>query len=278
MKCEELYIPALNECQDPAARLPIYCSKAWRRSDTLLVIVPSSRTQPGIWSRSLCIDEGLKVGSVIPYIEKALSLNYGVVVSNPNSNFYKRQNADGSLTKIPITQNDTPEAHILYLWDKLIAPSACENIIIVAYGYGGVVVKNLLRLRPESIKRIKAVGFLESVHTLLTDLSLDEADSSELRKFLERNCINWKISSNPIGYRLEDEEEKLGCICLSCGPDMSVIPNQAHVTVLSLNYIFQFFDVVINKKHDAVYYSDSILPVIDSISIIYFRCSSPKMR
>lgn len=121
------------------------------------------------------------------------------------------------------------------------------------------------------MNRIKCVAFLESVHTLLTELSLEEADSSQLRKYLETYCINWKISNNALGYRLEEEEEKLGCVCLSAGPDMSTIPNQAHITILALNVIFQFIDVIVNKGHDALYYADSILPVIDSIYYIYIK-------
>lgn len=118
------------------------------------------------------------------------------------------------------------------------------------------------------MNRIKCVAFLESVHTLLTELSLDEADSSQLRKYLETYCINWKISNYALGYRLEEEEEKLGCVCLSAGSDMSTIPNQAHITILALNVVFQFIDVIVNKGHDALYYADSILPVIDSIYIL----------
>lgn len=84
-----MYIPGLTECQDPSARLPVYCSTGWRRCDTLVIIVPGTRTQPGIWSRSLCIDEGLQMGSMLPYVKETLSHKYGIVISNPNSNFYK---------------------------------------------------------------------------------------------------------------------------------------------------------------------------------------------
>lgn len=262
--CKEVVIPENSEQQYPNAKLSVYCSKNYENCETLLIIIPGTRTQAGIWSRSLCIDEGLNIGSVIPYVEKAIDSGYGVIVTNPNANFVKTLNSDGNTIKIPIKHNETPESHLIYVYDKIITKSSCKNIVCVAYAYGGVIVKNLLRIRPECMNKIKSIAFLESQHILTAELSLDEADSKQVCTFLEDKCINWKISPYRSGFRLEDEESRTGCICLSAGPDPTTTPNIAHITVLSINVVFQFFNGVINSQYrDALFYADSLVPCID---------------
>lgn len=124
--------------------------------------------------------------------------------------------------------------------------------------------------------RIKCVAFLESQHTLIAELSLEEADPPEVREFLEDKCINWKISPYRSGFRLEDEESRTGCICLSAGPDPTHTPNVAHITILSINVLFQFFEGVLHRGFTALYYADTLLPDINGINIIYIRCNNTK--
>lgn len=210
----------------------------------------------------------MNIGSVVPYVEKAIDAGYGVIVTNPNANFVKTINADGNTMKIPIKFNETPENHLMYVYDKIITKSTCKNIVCVAYAYGGVIIKNLLRLRPECMNKIKSIAFLESQHTLTAELSLDEADSKQVCSFLEDKCINWKISPYRSGFRLEDEESRSGCICLSAGPDPTTTPNVAHITVLSINVVFQFFNGIINNQYkDALFYADSLIPCIDECPV-----------
>jgi len=42
--------------------------------------------RPGLWSRSLALSHGLKHGSMLPAVERALAEGYGVIVLNANSN------------------------------------------------------------------------------------------------------------------------------------------------------------------------------------------------
>lgn len=140
---EELIIPKEDEITNKKARLSIYVSRNYCECENLLIIIPGTRTQAGIWSRSLCIDEGLNIGSMIPYVEKALQYGYGIIISNPNSNFIKEVK-DGMQIKVPIQYNESPQNHIVYLYDKYIRNVKSENILCVAYAYGGVILKNLI--------------------------------------------------------------------------------------------------------------------------------------
>ena len=120
-------------------------------SQTLLVIIPSSGTYPGIWSRSLCIDEGLLKGSMLPFFHKAMQGNMGIIVLNPNVNNYKVVDANGNTTSTPIPYNSTPDKHVLYCWDRIISRTTARNIVIMAYGQGGVYAKTLIQERESEI-------------------------------------------------------------------------------------------------------------------------------
>lgn len=80
---------------------------------------------------------------MIPYVEKALQYGYGIIITNPNSNFIKEVK-DGMQIKVPIQYNESPQNHIVYLYDKYIKNVKSENILCVAYAYGGVILKNLI--------------------------------------------------------------------------------------------------------------------------------------
>ena len=85
-----MLIPSLEEAVVPEARAPIFCSDDYLDKEKLLVIVQGSGRglKPGIWSRTLCMTEGLNMGSMLPQIQMALHHDYGVVILNPNERSY----------------------------------------------------------------------------------------------------------------------------------------------------------------------------------------------
>jgi hypothetical protein len=42
--------------------------------------------RPGVWARSLCINDSLRTGSMFPYFDRAIEEGYGIIVLNPNLN------------------------------------------------------------------------------------------------------------------------------------------------------------------------------------------------
>lgn len=112
------------------------------------------------------------MGTQIPYIKKALAMDYGVLVLNTNENCL----ANGKKIK----HSSTAEEHALYVWDTYVSKTKAENIAIVAHSYGGVVTVTLAtEMKKDFGKRVKAIAFTDSVHgysnTKVTD-SLKEVN------------------------------------------------------------------------------------------------------
>ena len=111
---EQIAVPLTVDCEN-CPRSSIFATKGCLSCDSLLLIIPSSGTMPGIWSRSLCIEKGLQVGTMLPFFVKAAQLGIGVIVFNPNVNSVRLPSPTGGTTKCAIPHNETPDQHVLYL-------------------------------------------------------------------------------------------------------------------------------------------------------------------
>ena len=114
---EQIAVPLTVDCED-CPRSSIFATKGCLSCDSLLLLIPSSGTMPGIWSRSLCIEKGLQVGTMLPFFVKAAQLGIGVIVFNPNVNSVRIPSPTGGVTKCPIPHNETPDQHVLYFLDS----------------------------------------------------------------------------------------------------------------------------------------------------------------
>ncbi|VDM61084.1 unnamed protein product [Angiostrongylus costaricensis] len=64
----------------------VYASSDFRdKSTVVLIIHGSGAVRPGQWSRRLILNEGLNVGSQIPYIQRAHTNDWGVILCNTNT-------------------------------------------------------------------------------------------------------------------------------------------------------------------------------------------------
>ena len=55
-----------------------------RRRRALVLIQGTGAVRAGIWARSVCINESLELGSMLPFIDLCENLNIPVLVMNPN--------------------------------------------------------------------------------------------------------------------------------------------------------------------------------------------------
>lgn len=60
---KQIAVPFVSDCSD-CPRISIFATNGCLDSENLLVVFPSGKTLPGIWSRSLCIEKGLQAGSI----------------------------------------------------------------------------------------------------------------------------------------------------------------------------------------------------------------------
>ncbi|ETV94244.1 AGC protein kinase, variant [Aphanomyces invadans] len=230
----------------PYAGAPASCqffaSKNYSVTKKLLVFVCSSRGSTcGIWSRSLLLRSGVNVGSMLPYFRKALDKGFGVVVLNPNVNSVV---VPESNAKVAIPSSSTPEEHIQHVWENYIYPSAALEIHFLAYGYGGVLVSNLIfnptvmaNLQP----RLGNLGFLEC--------QTSNKCPPDLQHFIGPRWVSWE-PSNDTGFGKEirrgpTHASTVG-ITMSAGPKSG----SSSVTQTVLDSVFRFFDAP--NAHDFV--------------------------
>lgn len=129
----------------------------------LFLIHGSGVVRAGQWSRSLIINHSTDHGTQIPYIKRAIELGYDVLVTNTNHN----HRIDDNGKRITLKGNQSPEAHIMSVWEQLIEPAleTIESFAIVAHSYGGIVTLSMAEKYPEAfLTKCFAVAFTDSVH------------------------------------------------------------------------------------------------------------------
>ena len=89
----------------------------------LVLIQGAGAVRAGIWARSVCVNESLETGSVLPFLVHAQNLNIPVLVMNPNYN--RDPNVEGKNAPIvPFSQ--TMEMHARWVWGKYVKDSGFD--------------------------------------------------------------------------------------------------------------------------------------------------------
>lgn len=258
-------------------RCIFHTSKNFSVAEKLLVFVCSFRgLSCGIWSRSVLLKDGVQVGSMLPYFQKAIAAGYGILVMNPNMNTQLMVTSDGAVEKMPIRGSSNAEEHCDHVWRNYIFPSAAHKVHFIAYGYGGVLVTQLIaKYRYELKSRLGNVAFIESSH------KIDPAWNSGFKRFFSQHSISWSRSDFPLNTELSRDSTAFGssggpggatmtssddafsatasspsarspkspsasqltgfgCICLSAGPCEGANESPAYTTKAVLDTVFQF--------------------------------------
>ncbi|KAL4157041.1 hypothetical protein PRNP1_006067 [Phytophthora ramorum] len=254
-------------------RCIFHTSKNFSVAEKLLVYVCSFRgLSCGIWSRSVLLKDGVQVGSMLPYFQKAIAAGYGVLVMNPNMNTQLMVTPDGTVEKMPIRGSSNADDHCDHVWRNYIFPSAAHKVHFIAYGYGGVLVTQLIaKYRYELKSRLGNVAFIESSH------KIDPSWNSGFKRFFSQHSISWSRSDFPLNTELSRDATAFassggpsgtgtttssddalspssrspkspsaaqltgfGCICLSAGPCEGPNESPAYTTKAVLDTVFAF--------------------------------------
>lgn len=197
----------------------------------------------GIFSRSTLFDSGISKGSWLPYIERALAIDYGVLLLRPNTNFIT-QAVDGEKPeKIAIKGSESPEIHALNVWENII-PKAEQvtHIALLGFGHGASLCKDLFLRElaninePDKDVKIKAFITIAASHIVEKD---DDADTKTL---LGKIAINMEANPAPIGHLLDYKKEQLGCTTLSLGlpAGVSEVRNDAVGVSIGIDAVFKY--------------------------------------
>jgi tRNA A-37 threonylcarbamoyl transferase component Bud32 len=228
----------------------ILATSDWLSNPRLLIIIQNSvGSMMGIFSRSLCLEQGLSKGSMLPYIDRAKRNGYAVMVLRPNTNSVVQDESVKPPLKIPIDGSESPETHALFVWNNIIAKADhIEQIALLSYGNGASLCKDILlrqmvRSKEDESELNRIVGFCAIEASLIAE----DDDAADFKKFLKGIAINMEQSNSPKGYRLNYRRDKLGCTTLSLGlppgasPDS--IQNVATSIPLALESAFKYLEM-----------------------------------
>lgn len=177
----------LSSDESPESSFVFGTKKDFKNTKKLMILIHGSGVvRAGQWSRSLIINHSTDHGTQIPYIKRAISLGYEVLVTNTNHNHVM---ANGK--RVSLKGSESPEAHIVSVWEHLIAPAydTIDSFVVVAHSYGGVVTLKMAEKYPEEfLNKCVAVGFTDSVHYagMLSDNLLQWFKKVKNRAF----CLN----------------------------------------------------------------------------------------
>ena len=242
-----VYVSIPNDEAD--LKTSILASPDWTTSTKMLLIIQnSSGSMLGVFSRSMCFEEGLSRGSALPYIERAIAAGYAVIILRPNTNSVIEEIEGEKPKKIPIQGSESPEIHALCVWENIV--SKCENLIHIAlFGYANgsslckdIYLREIINCSNNNISnRIHAFITIEASHIIEIDDTLD------IKNELYKIAINLESNNSLIGYNLKYRFNKLGCISISLGGLTSTSTtnnyNSAISLTLGIDFVFQYLEI-----------------------------------
>jgi len=193
----------------------------------MILIHGSGVVRAGQWTRRLIINENLEIGTQLPFIERAKSEGYAVVVTNTNDNYRiikkKKKFIQGS---------ENPVNHLLTVWDQIIETSPAKHIAIVAHSYGGVCTLELANQveMKKFTNRVFAIAMTDSVHSMV-----HHSIPHSLQKFLCKISRNWVSSGQPLDTEIQSSADDIERV--SAGHSMHEM-----TTHCATPSIFQFLD------------------------------------
>ena len=121
-------MPKCNVFMSLEFKLPRPEENRGRRA--LVLIQGTGAVRAGIWARSVCINENLELGSMLPFMDICRDLNIPVLVMNPNLN-------SDPETGVTIPFSGSMSDHAVYVWEKYVKDSGFDQISVIAHSAGG---------------------------------------------------------------------------------------------------------------------------------------------
>ena len=192
----------------------------------LIMIQGAGHVKLGEWANSVCINEGLNMGSMIPFVEKAKKSGFSILIMNPN----ERYGLDGKNNLIFKNMKE----HCIYVYENLILNNnKIKDVYFISHSLGGECnVEILIKFEKDLINnRIKKIAFTDGLqggacHSLSKD---------GIKKFREISR-NYIASKEKKGKFLETESYFSGCDVYSSGVNI-----HEYTTGNVLDEVFKFF-------------------------------------
>lgn len=112
--------------------------KANKDKPVLVLIQGTGAVRAGIWARSVCMNDSLEKGSMLPFLDQAQKNNWNVLVMNPN---YNKDPATGVTCPFSQSMDD----HACNVWLKYISKPEYTNVYVVAHSAGGGCLNEIIK-------------------------------------------------------------------------------------------------------------------------------------
>lgn len=199
---DEKVVPFKKDLDTDFATTPIFVSPDWKTNTkgALVLIQGTGDVRPGVWARSVCINDSLDNGSMLPQIKFAVENGMACLILNPN--FCDKDENDKEID--PRVKPGT--RHCLYVWKKYVVERCgAEEIFVLAHSKGGKWLEAIYkRYTPFFAERVTAVALTDSVHKDFRDDLIDQKEED----WLEDNAIHFIRSSEPLDTEIPAENEE----------------------------------------------------------------------
>ncbi|CAI2375049.1 unnamed protein product [Moneuplotes crassus] len=197
----KVMVPFDYEVEIDFAQAPIFISDDWETNTerALVLIQGTGEVRAGLWSRSVCINESIDLGSMIPDIEFAQKNGFSVLVMNPN--YAQSSNGAEVDPKISGMVN-----HSNYCWAKFVEEGACpaQEICVVAHSAGGRCMHQIIvNYEITMMTRVKAIALTDACHG-----AFHKELSEEGQEWAKQSCIAYDRSKKPLNTPLIRKKPK----------------------------------------------------------------------
>ncbi|XP_078473314.1 cotranscriptional regulator ARB2A homolog [Lampetra planeri] len=209
----------------------IFMSPGALQQEKLLLLVHGTRVvRAGQWARRLIINDCLDSGTQMPYIWQAMEEGYGVVVLNPNDNRIDGERLERERNRMETSKkdNESPEKHIEYVWQRFVEQSRATRVFLVAHSCGGQDFVNVASSYPAVLGRLSAVALTASRHRL-------PQKNKTMLEWFQKNSVNWVASSEALDTRIHGHGDAY--VELSAGTK-----KHGMTSWCALQSIFTYFD------------------------------------
>ncbi|RQM25715.1 hypothetical protein B5M09_004305 [Aphanomyces astaci] len=200
--------------REAKASCRFYTSKNYNVAADVLVFLGDSG-KVGIWKDETdTIDDPTSPMSMLPYVEAALKLNFGVVLCNPHHNTVDVRDGP-KIRTFTVQQSASPAEHLHFVWTNYIAANVLPTtrVGIVAAGRAGKAVITLMQDEEATVyEKLNRVAFLQSTHAVDSSLSM------VVLECLGRRAINWEgADGQALCSQVVNSQSRVGCVCMATG-------------------------------------------------------------
>lgn len=207
----------------------VYASEgALEYKGALLLLVPGITCRAGVWGKRLCAEQGLKVGSMLPFLQVARSKDMAQIVFDPNN------------TDDP-HDGDRNIQHCCHAWMELVERASASSIFIVAHSFGGAGVVDMLHVASrKTLAKVRGVAFTDSVHCVnaLQLAAVGERLKPEAQEVLRSHGLMWQADGEEeLDKELYEMNSERACRVVSAG-----VAGHADTNAAAMQSIFRHFD------------------------------------